>query len=97
MADKPNLNIFTNTSGKPDDQLKAIDLNAAPTVSTGLGIRKGEKDALDMLAKRYKVSFNKLLRLFIRYCLVEIREGRLDMARFVVVPPEPDNDINLPE
>jgi hypothetical protein len=87
----------TGRGGEPDQELAEIDLDESPVKSTGLGIRTGEWKALNLIAKRHGVTINKLVRFFLRYCITQVRDGKLDLGTFLEIPPEPKRDLKMPD
>ncbi len=77
-------------------QAGRFDLDQAPTVATGLGIRKGELNAIETISGELGVTKNKFMRWCLRYVIQEYEAGRLDLKKWLEVPPEPKNDLRMP-
>jgi hypothetical protein len=87
----------TARTARAADELESIDLDQEPTVSTGLGIRKGELLAVELLAQRYDVSRNAFIKFCIRYIITEVREGRLDPSEYLRPAERPKREFNFPK
>lgn len=101
MAKRPQPSDYEvdprKSTARQDSELANVDLDASPTVNTGLGLRKGTLDAVDLLARRLGISKNALIVFAIRYVITAVRDGQLDIEKFIEVPPEPKRDIRLPK
>jgi hypothetical protein len=65
------------------------DLEEGNIRPSGVGLREGEIQALDVIAGRYDVSRNSLLRLAARRLIFDYRAGRLDLEGMIETPKTP--------
>jgi hypothetical protein len=84
------------TSEQTPATSERFDLDKGPTVATGLGIRTGEKEAIAAISKELGIKPNAFVRFCIRYVLKEYLAGRLDLIKWVEIPPEPERKIRMP-
>lgn len=94
ILDDPLARTTPQTS---DQEEQSLDLDKGPTVSTGIGMRTGELEAIDAIAGELGITRNALLRWATRYIILEYRAGRLDLSKYIEIPPEPKRNIRMPE
>jgi hypothetical protein len=106
MADKQKpLEVFRKTTPGPTGQPDISDLDAGNIKSTGVGIREGELQALDLLGAELgeylgadPVARNAIMRIAIRRFLEDYRAGRLtlaDLAERFTTPAKPQPKLKL--
>lgn len=98
MAKKPDItNPFAKTSpGETERRASNEDLDQGRTISVGVGLKEGEVAVIDQFAGELGVTRNALMRWALRWFLLELRAGRIDLSRFVEAPPEPRKNLRLP-
>jgi len=72
------------------------DLDKGIIKSSGIGIREGERAALDEIAALLGVSRNAILRYMVRWFIIEYRAGKIDLAAHVKEPPPQKKKLDLP-
>jgi len=96
MADKKPLGVFTSTETTPPtpgDEFS--DLDRGRIVAQGVGLKEGELDALNNLAAQHNVKRNSLMRWAIRYFLVKVLSGEIDLNDFIKSVPA-SNQLKMP-
>lgn len=101
MAKRPerkivDTDLFHKTAPESEQPAGTPDLDEGPTVSTGLGLRTGELNAAQQIADELGISRNALLRWAIRYVLSQYLAGKLDLRKWIEIPPEPKKNIRMP-
>ena len=78
---------------KPDIEAGKLtdnsDLETGLIRPSGVGLREGEIQALDAIARHYEISRNAILRLAARRLIFDYRAGRLDLAGMIETPATP--------
>ncbi len=99
MAKKQtDLNIFSKTEYTPGEESEAdnSDLDEGNIKAMGVGLRGGEVAALDAMAGELGIARNQLLRFAIRWFILQVRSGAVDLQRFIEEPPPPKKNLRLP-
>lgn len=60
-------------------EMPATPENLGRTVSVGVGLKQGEVAAIDELARSIGFTRNAVMGWLLRYCLAELRAGRLEI------------------
>lgn len=99
---KPDLtDIFTPTAGAQPAAPQApgdnSDLDAGNIRPLGVGLRLGEVAALDIIAERYGIARNALLRLAVRRLILDFRAGKVDLTDQIETPPPPKKRLKMPK
>ena len=90
------LELFKRTAHEPTPEDPNADLNNPPIKATGIGLSRGEIDALTEIAAALGVKRNAVMRAFMRWAIKEYRAGRLDLGAYVEAPPPPENKLKMP-
>lgn len=97
MAGKTKIDnsIFASTdkSQYPADN---SDLEYGHVIPLGLGLTQGTVDALDAIKTEFGVSRNSLMVFAVRRFLLDYRAGKIDLAPYIEVPPEPNKRLRMP-
>ncbi len=98
MADKPKLSVFSKTANEPDPLATGhADLDRGLIRQTGVGLRQGEVEALDAIGRDLGgIARNALIRFAVRRFIMQFREGKIDLSRYVETPPEPKSKLRMP-
>ena len=88
--------IFKKTEQEPAGAVDTTDLDVGRTLSTGVGLKEGEVQAIDALAAHIGVTRNALMRFAVRWFLIQYRTGNIDLAQFVEEPPPTKKTLRLP-
>lgn len=97
MAKQPEINIFSKTEQADINKVDISDLENGRTLPQGVGIKEGTVNALQALADKYKLSRNALMKFAIRRFLLDYRAGKIDLAEFIEIPPDPKRKLNMPK
>ena len=62
-----------------------------------MGIKEGELAAFEALADRHGVTKNAIMRIALRYFLVEARAGRVNPEDYLIEPDKPKKKTRLPK
>lgn len=76
--------------------MKDINLDEGAIKSIGLGLRAGERAALDDIAESLGVSRNAVMRFMVRWFILEYHAGRVNIAGYVKEPPPVKKRLQLP-
>ena len=88
-------NFKKTETDKPEIDIS--DLDRGNIQSTGVGLRKGEIEALDAIgASLGGISRNALIRFSVRRFLLEYRAGNLDLSSYVKEPEPPKPSLRFP-
>lgn len=90
--------IFKRTEAG-ESEVDLSDLDKGNIQSTGVGLRKGEIEALDSVGRSLgdpPVARNALIRWAVRYFLRDYRAGKIDLSGFVEEPPPPRKSLRFP-
>ena len=97
---KPLGGIFSRAEQQPEQAPEVggnADLDNGRIVSAGVGIKEGELAAFEAMAERYDVTKNAIMRIALRYFLVEARAGRVNPEDYIVEPDKPKKKTRLPK
>ena len=97
MAKEPAINIFSKTEQADYQDLDLADLETGRTIPQGVGIKEGTISALQALAEQYRVSRNALMKFAIRRFLEDYRAGKINLADYIEIPPDPKRKLKMPE
>ena len=88
--------VFKKTEAE-QPEIDISDLDRGNIQSTGVGLRKGEIDALDALGKSLGgISRNALIRFSERRFLLDYRAGKVDLSSYLVEPEPPKPSLRFP-
>ena len=88
--------VFKKTESGPSE-IDVSDLDRGNIQSTGVGLRKGEIDALDALgASLGGIARNALIRFAVRSFLLDYRAGKVDLSSYVKEPAPPKPSLRFP-
>lgn len=88
--------IFKKTEAEQPD-IDVSDLDRGNIQSTGVGLRKGEIDALDAIGESLGgISRNALIRFSVRRFLIDYRAGNVDLSSYVKEPEPPKPRLRFP-
>ena len=73
------------------------DLNRGKVRAVGVGIREGERAALDEIAAQYGISRNSLMLWAVRWFIVQHRAGKVDLSKDIIEPRPIKKQLTLPE
>lgn len=98
MAKETKLNVFakTDTSARGQAPGANADLDAGNIKAVGVGLRAGEVAALDAIAGELGIARNALIRFAVRWFILEVRAGRVELGGYVEQPPPPKKNLRLP-
>lgn len=99
MAQKPRQNlsgIFSRAEQEPEAGTNA-DLDEGRIISAGVGIKEGELAAFQALADRHDITKNAIMRIALRYFLVQVRAGKINPEDYLIVPDRPKKKTRLPK
>ena len=89
--------IIKKTQQEPDVEFDVSDLDRGNIQSTGVGLRKGEIEALDAIGESLGgISRNALIRFAVRSFLLDYRAGNLDLSSYVKEPEPPKPGLRFP-
>ena len=96
MADK-KLSVFARTEGEPNPVITGnADLDRGNIQATGIGLRRGELDALQAMANDLDVARNSIMRWGLRWFIMQYRSGKVDLSQFIEEPPPPKKKLRQP-
>jgi hypothetical protein len=97
---KPDLtDIFAKTTGQQGEEASENpDLDEGRIVSAGVGIKEGELRAIESIAAGLGkgITKNAVMRFALRWFILQVRAGNVDLSGFVEEPPEPDKRLKMP-
>ena len=89
--------VFKKTEQEPGAEVDVSDLDRGNIQSTGVGLRKGEIEALDAIGSSLGgISRNALIRWSVRNFLMQYRAGEVDLSDFLKPAPEPKPTLRFP-
>ena len=89
--------VFKKTEQEPGAEVDVSDLDRGNIQSTGVGLRKGEIEALDGIgASLGGVSRNALIRWSVRRFLIQYRSGEIDLSAYLKEPEPPKPSLRFP-
>jgi len=97
MAKQPDINIFSKTEQADYQDIDLTDLETGRTIPQGVGLKEGTINALQALADQYDISRNALMKFAIRRFLLDLRAGKINLAEYIEIPPEPKRRLKMPE
>lgn len=102
---KPDLtNLFANTAEQAraeliaESEAEAIrSLDEGRIQSTGVGLKTGEVEFIDALALKLETTRNAILRYAIRYFILQVIAGKIDLRGDIQEPPKAKKKLRLPK
>ena len=89
--------INDETEQAPGVEFDVSDLDSGNIQSTGVGLRKGEIEALDAIGESLGgISRNALIRWSVRRFLIQYRSGEIDLSAYVKEPEPPKSSLRFP-
>ena len=89
--------IIKKSEQEPSDEFDVSDLDRGNIQSTGVGLRKGEIEALDAIGESLGgISRNALIRFAVRRFLLDYRAGKMDLSSYVKEPEPPKPSLRFP-
>jgi hypothetical protein len=88
--------VFKKTEAE-QPEIDVSDLDRGNIQSTGVGLRKGEIDALDAIGESLGgIARNALIRFAVRRFLLDYRAGKVDMSGYLKEPEPPKPSLRFP-
>jgi hypothetical protein len=96
QPDMSNIFARTERGDASQETMGNEDLDRGNIQATGIGLRKGELEALQVIADELGVARNAVMRFLVRWAIMQYRQGKVDIARFAEEPPPSRKILRMP-